>query len=238
MTFRDIPDIGLWLYEGHATPSDKLSVCREIIHSCDTSLEQIGKAACHIAYRYLEGVQINKVEVDSTLSRALEKCDLAHDLPDWLTTRWRGSLLMAAIYIDIHHGEARQLIELCHRMDAAKAVAAHPPNLLNQMRAMVLASTWHHVNDDTRKGQQIAEDAKVVFQEAVKAAQWAKLEPTFVLELAGGVRMVEAAFELQKSTPDMAEVSKVEPSEPFHSALESVASFQPSPMQIERFDGT
>jgi hypothetical protein len=238
MTFRDIPNLGVWLLESDATPAAKLRMCVDILEAFDASLEQIGKAACHVAYRYLEGARIDKAEVEAALSRGLAKCDSSNEEPDWLTTRWRGSLLMAAIYIDIKHSAARQLIDLCDRMDATKAVAAHPPNVLNQMRAKILLSAWHHVNDDTRKGQQAAQEAQSVFQQAVAAAQWSELQSSFTLELAGAVRMIELAYELAGNQPDMAKVVLVEQSEPFRTALETVANTLPPPIEITRFDGT
>lgn len=128
-----------WLTAGNPAAEEKMTICLETAKACSGSMERIGKSACHIIYRAIDGYPITPLVVNQIAGRALDYADFSKTEGRVMKSRWRGSVAIAyAYYAIIKMGlmdEAAVILDSMLEMDA---IDSHPQNVLNIQRAALL----------------------------------------------------------------------------------------------------
>ena len=161
-------EFGVWLH-GASTPEEKLAACTSIIATSREgsyySLETLGKAGCHLAYRLIDGHIKDSAEVFADVEWARHVCMGAVSEKPVYRTRWTGSLTIALIYLHLIVAKNREAAaELCRQMIDYDAVEAHPQNMLNIQRACNLLAVYESLSDNLLAAHAALRDCRRIYK--------------------------------------------------------------------------
>lgn len=222
-------EFSLWLMTGSATPEERIAECFTIIaESADVKkhkLERVGKAACHIAYRKLDGLELSFDQVEQAILKARQRTSVEHGEHPIMRTRWHGSLSIALAYLYASVGWKTEAAKNCETMISSEAVETYPQNTLNVLRAAMLACVYHATQSGrTDRALDHIEQGVRLFQLGVKTLQFKSVDTGFGEELAQWSTMIKLALEMRAAIKGMkritwAKLAAIDKREPFHSTF-------------------
>ena len=143
MSFIDGGDLGRWLADEQIPADERNRQCLDFIREQREGASygqiKIGKSACHLAYRSLEG----KVTIPG-IEEMLEFCenDLARrdrNSEHWQTVRWIGSIRIARLYLHIRNQDSLEwLYQICSDLFQPDWMSRNPTGAVNCCRAQCL----------------------------------------------------------------------------------------------------
>lgn len=142
--------LGDWMAGKTVSESDKIAHCFDVIESARSgsdcfTLEAVGKSACHLSYRILDGTMQDTTEplAFSAIQWAKDHARTTGRETAMHQARWVGSITMALAYITILRRGGKELgAALCKEIINDASVRALPQNAINIMRACVLRAAW------------------------------------------------------------------------------------------------
>lgn len=136
-----------WLTDTDVPTQERLDHCFEVLRVARTndclSLEAIGKSACHLGYRLLDGDIDQEERIFECVQWAKEHTQTM-GRETWLhQSRWQGSLTILLAYMTITLRGGKDLAAtLCGEMIVDEAVTVLMPNTLNITRACLLRAAY------------------------------------------------------------------------------------------------
>ena len=227
----DFKHFGVWLQSG-ATQAEKLAACAAVIASSKDgsyySLETLGKAGCHLAYRLIDRQHDDKEQAFAAAEWALSVCLGAVSEKPLDRTRWTGSLSIALAYLHLLHGGSRdKAAELCVSIMDEDAVETHPQNMLNIMRAAMLLAVYRIKSQNEQEAQWCLRFCRRAFRLGVAGLECDHQPLVVGDELLWASNMVKLSIGLgplcgiptRGTTHGWKKLADIEPSEPFRAAF-------------------
>jgi hypothetical protein len=170
-----------WIDDPAVPAQEKLDHCFEVLrvaplNDCMT-LEAIGKSACWLAYRVIEGVLDGDKEREALafqyVNWAKEHVQTSGRESSYHQARWHGSLAIALAYMAILRRNGRELgCVLCEEIMSEDSIKVLPSNAVNILRGCLLRAAFHHGRGSSGHGQKAValRDCQELFK--LTAASW------------------------------------------------------------------
>jgi len=224
MTDAEIDLFAQWLRNPGVPDAEKNRQCERMLADAQQGLEVHGKAACHLAYRIIDGgFAANRVwwVLDRLRGIELE----AEICPTgWLGSRWKVSARMAEMYLRLlivdHHAMGWALADVIR--SSAVDVTVHPACAVNACRAAVLIATHATVTGRDELAKCHIEECRKHFLGSIRSIH--RWKPLMILaeEVGMMARMLRACEILETAPADLTwrdQLKAVEPARPFQDAL-------------------
>lgn len=177
-------DVGCWLADRTVPQQEKIDFCwtnlRAAMAGKPPDIEIIGKCACHLAYRKIEGNEsIDLNELVTAVKWAQLHCEDQTVSSALMRTRWYGSITIALAYLTICSGDLTKASELCAGMYSLRSVREHPQNCLNIMRALLLRAAYKfRIKDDKQAAITCVQACQTIFKGAIETLTFEQKSPS------------------------------------------------------------
>lgn len=219
-----VATLGVWLEDKSVTNEDKSHGCRQVLTTAGMPSHAIGKAACWLAYRHLDG---NVLSPDAAMLIEANLPKLEAESDPQRSARWRGSMNMALGYLHAAKGNRFAALAAFGRLKSADDIIANPTGAVNACRAMALCAAaqaggsagkpWHH-------------SAITLYRLAVMHWPCSDVAYCAGYELVAAARAVQIVIALaprlglpyQGAVLPIDHLLSIEPQEPFRSTLQAM----------------
>ena len=132
-----------WLLDGDAASEEKIRACLDVLDRRNDRIERVGKCACHLLYRAIEG-RFHDRRLVAMVGRAVDMAEHSTSESRLQKSRWFGSISIAlAYYLILAEQNMDDAIVALDEMLDMRAVDDHPQNVLNIQRASMLLAAIH-----------------------------------------------------------------------------------------------
>lgn len=225
-----------WLLDGDAASEEKIRACLDVLIGRDDRLERVGKCACHLLYRAIEG-RFHDRRLVAMVGGTMDMAKHSTSESRLQKSRWFGSIAIAlAYYLILVEQNTDNAITALDEMLDMRAVDDHPQNVLNIQRASMLLAAIHISRKEIEAANRAIAFGANAFR---RAASLVKLDHSWiglmgemrrwVNALGVGVSLSGCVGDDTIDSPLVFDAICSEPQEPFRRALRKVLHQQADP---------